>query len=160
MIRPGTPSKNSNARRCASRVDLRRHPLEHLHEHRVRVGQRHHKKRQLPQLAVDVHQGVAEIDLSLTGAMNQRYKDLLALLLDLPHRFGHLRVAAGVAFLLDPLEDPLGRMPLLPGNATVVFQDLPEASPTADRRGRNKVGRGSQTRNGPIFGLLKGTSRR
>ena len=69
-------------------------------------------------------------------------------------------LTAGVAFLLDPLEDPLGRMPLLPGNATVVFQDLPEASPTADRRGRNKVGRGSKTRNGPIFGLLKGTSRR
>ena len=59
--------------------------------------------------------------------MNQRHKDLLALLLDLPDRFLHLRVAAGVALLLDPLEDPLGRMPLLPGNTTVVFQDLPDA---------------------------------
>ena len=114
-------------------VDLHGHPLVNLHKHRIRIGRRHHEERQLPQPAGDVHQSKAAIDLGLTGTVNQRYEDLLALLLDLPDRFGHLRVAAAVAFLPDPLEDPLGRMPLLPGNATVLFQDLPEATESTDR---------------------------
>ena len=92
--------------------------------------------------------------------MNQWHEDFLARLLDLPDRVLHLRVAARVAFLLDPLEEPLGRMPLFFRNATVLFQDLSEATKPAERAARRKGEGGRPSPNGPIFGLLKGTSRR
>jgi hypothetical protein len=110
------------------------------------VGQSHDEEGDLAELAGDVGQGVAEVDLGLAGRMGQGDEDLAADPLEVADRLLHGRVAAGVAFGLDPVEDPLGGVPLLPRIALVLLKDpgdplkvRPELGPTP--RGLGPVAR-------------------
>ena len=70
-------------------------------------------------------QAIAEIDLAFARQVRQRQKHLLVRLLQSPNRVLHHDLAALVAVLVpQPLEDPLGRMPLLLRRLAVECQDL------------------------------------
>src|SRR5262249_4228422 len=73
--------------------------------------------------AGDVDQGVTEIDLGLAGSVGQRDEDLAADALEIADRPLHGRVAALVALGGDPVEDPLGGVPLLPGAGLALVED-------------------------------------
>ena len=94
-------------------------------EGRVGVRQRHDEQRDLRRLAVEGDLGLAEVDLGLAGAVGQRDEDLGAGAP--PGGDGLLDdgLPAGIAILVaEPLEDPLGGVPLLPGGLLVVLEDL------------------------------------
>ena len=79
-----------------------------------RVGQRHHEQRHLGLLAAERDLRLAEVDLGLARPVRQRHEDLGLALLPGPDRVLDDRQAALVAVLVaQPLEDPLGRVPLL-----------------------------------------------
>ena len=96
-----------------------------LDEDRARVRQRHHEQRHLRLLAGQPDRRFAEVDLGLARRMRQRQEHLLVRLLPRADRVLDDRLAAGEAVLVpQPLEDPLGRVPLLLRRLPVVLQDL------------------------------------
>ena len=79
--------------------------------------------------AVDHHHPFAEIDLGVAGRMDQRHEHLAVPDLVLAHHVFHDRVATGVTvFVAQALEDPTGRMPLLPMLLLVGLQGLLDES--------------------------------
>ena len=80
--------------------------------------------------------GFAEVGLRLARRVGQRDEHLLAADLRRAHVVLHDRVAARIAVLgPQPLEDPLGRVPLLARALLVVFQDrVDHALPRAQLR--------------------------
>jgi hypothetical protein len=76
-------------------------------------------------LASQTDRGFPEIDLSFARWMRQRQEDLLMRLIPGPDRILYDRLPSLEAvFIAQPLEDPLGRMPLLLGRLSVILQDL------------------------------------
>ena len=94
-------------------------------EDRVGVRQGHDEQGDLGGLAIEMDLGLAEIDLGLARGMGQRDEDLGG-----PEPPGGDRLlddgqAALVAVLVaEPLEDPAGGVPLLPGGLLVGLEDL------------------------------------
>ena len=95
-----------------------------LAEDRVAVRQRHHEHRYLPGLATIDDRGHAEINLSLARRMHKRHEDLGRSLLPSPHFFLHDGLTALIARFAQPLENPLGRVPLLFRRLPVGFENL------------------------------------
>ena len=88
-------------------------------------GQRHHEQGDLGLLAVQPDRRFAEVDLGFAWRMRQRQKDFLVRLLPGSHRVLHHGLAAQVTvFIAQPLEDPLGRVPLLLRGLAIVFENL------------------------------------
>ncbi len=85
-----------------------------LHERRVRLWHVHAEEVDLLPDAADHANGLAEVDLRVPGGMRQRHEGLPAFGASDPDVVPHHRHTAGIAVLVaQPLEDPLGRMPLL-----------------------------------------------
>jgi hypothetical protein len=95
-----------------------------LAEEGVAKGQRHHKEGDLPLLAAINDCCLAEIGLRLARSVRQRHEDLGRPLLDATDLFPNDRDAAGVALLLQPLENPFRRVPLFLGSLLVCFENL------------------------------------
>ncbi len=94
------------------------------HEAVVRVGQVHRQVVRLLFHAGDHHQSFAEIRLRLARTMRQRNEHLPAVQLFATYVILHDGVAAAETVLFSkPVEDPLGRMPLLGRPLLVVVQD-------------------------------------
>jgi hypothetical protein len=84
------------------------------HKAIIGVRQVHRKVVRLLLHTGNHHQRFAEVGLRLTRGMGQRNKHLPAANLFATHIVLHDRVAAREAVLvLEPIEDPLGRVPLL-----------------------------------------------
>ena len=120
---PRHPAEEREAADVALPEGLGALALERLDEQGVGVRQGHDEEGDLAEPAGDVGQGVAEVDLGLAGAMDQRDEDLAADPLEVADGLLHGRVAALVALGRDPVEDPLGGVPLLPGAALVLVED-------------------------------------
>src|SRR5207248_11449561 len=89
------------------------------------IRQRHHEQRDLRLLTGQPDRGFPEIYLSFARWMRQRQEDLLMRLIPGSDRIFYDRLPALEAvFVPQPLEDSLGRMPLLLGRLSVVLQDL------------------------------------
>ncbi len=86
---------------------------------RVRVRQDHHEEDDLAEDPCLLHERLAEVDLSLSGAVNEREEDLLPGALDGADSLPDLRVATLVSVLPDSLVDPFGCVPLLAGYVAV-----------------------------------------
>jgi hypothetical protein len=98
---------------------------EYLAEDGVAVGQRHHEQGHPGHLAPQSDIRLAEVHLGLSRRMRQRQKHLLVPLPPGPHGVFHPRVAALVLMLgLQPLEDPLDRVPLFPMDLLVALENL------------------------------------
>ncbi len=94
------------------------------HEAVVRVRQVHSQVVRLPLHAGDHHQRLAEVRLRFARRMRQRNEHLPAMQLRRPHVVLHYGVAARELMLfLKPIEDPLGRVPLLRRSLLVIFQN-------------------------------------
>ena len=95
-----------------------------LYERRVGMGQIEAEHMQHHAHAADDADALAEIDLGMAGRMGQRHKGLLHPHPLQPDVILHHRVAAGIpVFGPQPLENPLGRVPLLRRRAPVRRQD-------------------------------------
>ena len=111
-------------------------------EDRVGVRQGHDEEGHRRRLAVEGHLGLAEVDLGLAGRVGQRDEDLGG-----PEPVGgdgllHDGQAALIAVLVaEPLEDPPGGVPLLPGGLLVGLEDLVD-----DRQQGIELGPGSGCR--------------
>jgi hypothetical protein len=103
---------------------LRAFPLKGHHERGIAVGQRQHEKRHLPQNPVHLHQRLAKVHLRFPGRVDQRHKYFLLPLRLLPHHVFDDRVTARESLGLQPLPQPLGRVPLLARQRLVLLQDL------------------------------------
>src|SRR5512144_120935 len=93
-------------------------------EGRVGIRQRQDEQRDLGQLPIQDDLRLAEVDLGLAGAVDQRDEDLGTGAP--PGGDGLLDDgrSTGVAVLVaEPLEDPLGGVPLLPGCLLVLLED-------------------------------------
>ena len=87
-----------------------------LHEAAVAVGQVDDETVGLALHAADDHQGLAEIALGVARRMGQRHEHLPGLAAMLPYIVLDRGVsAAEPVLILQPLEDALGRVALLPG---------------------------------------------
>ena len=96
-----------------------------LNEDGVAVGQRHHEHRHAGRLTPQHHVRLTEIHLGFSRRMRQRQEHLLVPLVPCPHDLLDARVTAGVLVLgPQPLEDPLGRVPLLRMYLLVATEDL------------------------------------
>ena len=84
------------------------------HEAVVRVRQVHGQIVRLALHPGDLHQAFAKVRLRIPRRMRQRHEHLPLAHLPQPHVVLHDGVAACIAVLVpQPLEDPLGRVPLL-----------------------------------------------
>ena len=143
---PRHPAEEREAADVALPEGLGALALERLDEQGVGVRQGHDEEGDLAEPAGDVGQGVAEVDLGLAGAMDQRDEHLGADPLELADDLLHGCITALVALGGDPVEDPLGGVPLLPRAAHVLLED--PGDPVEVRaelgpgpRGRGAVGR-------------------
>ena len=123
---PGHPAEKLKTPHMSLKERLRAFALEGHHEKRVAIRQRHDEERHLAQLPVHLHQRIPEIHLRFARRVRQRHEHLPVLLLHLPHRVLHRRVAAHVAFLPQALKNALRRVPLLRRHRLVLFEDLPD----------------------------------
>ncbi len=91
----------------------------------VRVGQRDDPERGLDAVAGDLDDGLAEVELGMTGWMAERDERFLRVRLGSLHRRLDLGVTAGVAvFVPQALEDLPRRVPLLGRGLAVIVEDL------------------------------------
>ena len=94
-------------------------------EDRVGVRQGHDEDRHLGRPAVEGDLGLAEVDLGLAGRVGQRDEDLGGAAPPGPDGVLDDGQAAPVAVLVpEPVEDPLGGVPLLLRGLPVVLEDL------------------------------------
>ena len=100
-----------------SRLGRKRH-----HEAVIRVGQVHHQVVRLPLHAGNHHHGFAEVHLRFARCVDQRHEHLPSTQRRRAQVVLDDRVAAPEPVLFPkPVEDPLGRMPLLDRSLPVVF---------------------------------------
>ena len=100
-------------------------PREGLDVQGVGVRQRHHEQGNLLPLTGDIDVGEPKVHLRLARRVRERNEYLLRGRLPLLYGVFHHRVAAGIApFHLQPVEDPLRRVPLLLGLLLVLLQHL------------------------------------
>ena len=98
---------------------------KHLKEDHVAVGQRHREHRHAGRLTPQHDVRLAEVHLGFPGRMHKRQEYLLVLVVPGSDDLLDARVATGVVVLSpQPLEDPLGRVPLLPMHLLVATEDL------------------------------------
>lgn len=98
---------------------------KYLAEDGVTVGQRHHEQGHPGRIAPQSDIRLAEVHLGFSRRMRQRQKHLLVLFLPGPHGVLHACVTALVLMLgLQPLEEPLGRVPLLPMDLLIALENL------------------------------------
>ncbi len=91
----------------------------------IGLRQIHHQVVRLALHSGDHHHRFPEVCLRISRWMFQRYEHLALAQLPEPHVVLDDRVAARIAvFVTQPLENPLGGVPLLPAFRLVVFQDL------------------------------------
>ena len=111
---PGHAAEELEGPAMAFQERLRAFAGKGLDEDRARVGQRHHEQGHLRRLAGQLDGRFAEVDLGFARRMRQRQEDFLVRLLPRAHGVLDDRLAAVEAVLVaQPLEDPLGRVPLL-----------------------------------------------
>ena len=91
-----------------------------LHEAAVAVGQVQDEAVGFLFNSADDHQGLAEVTLGMARGVGQGNEHLLGLTAVLPYVVLDYGVLAAEPVLVpEPLEDPLGRVALLPGGAQV-----------------------------------------
>ena len=91
----------------------------------VAVGQVQDETVGLALHPADDHQGLAEVALGVARRVGQRHEHLPCPTAMLPDVVLDDGVSALEAVLVpEPLEDALGRVPLLPGNAMIIVQNL------------------------------------
>ncbi len=95
-----------------------------LAEYGIAVQKRQDEHGDLPLLAAIKNRRLAKVDLGLARSMRQRHEDFCRPPLPPPNLFLDNSPATAVALLAQPLEDPLGRVPLLWRRVFVSFQNL------------------------------------
>ena len=104
----------------------------------VRLRQIHAQKMCLLLDAADRHQRLAEIHLGVSWRMRQRHKHFLVPQARLPNVILYDRVTATEAVLfLEPIPDPLGRVPLFLRLRLVVLQNLVDDAQPRPQLGRS-----------------------
>ena len=114
---------------------------ERCHEAVIRVGQVHYQVVRLPLHAGNHDQGFAEVHLRFARCVDQRHEHLPSTQRRRAHVVFDDRVAAAEPVLFPkPVEDPLGRMPLLDRSLPVVFQDgVDDAQPRPQLRALHRL---------------------
>ena len=96
-----------------------------LHEASVAVGQVEDEAVGLALHPADDHQSLPEVALGMARRVGQRHEHLPCPAAVLPHVVLDDGVSAVETVLVpEPLEDALGGVPLLPGNAMIIVQNL------------------------------------
>jgi len=117
-------AEEGEGRDMAVQEGLRGFPRVGLHEAGVRLRQVQAEEVDLLANAPDPHQRFPEIHLAVTWRMGQRHERLPCLRSADPHVILHNRVATREAMLVpEPLENPLGRVPLLHRRIAIRLQD-------------------------------------
>ncbi len=94
------------------------------HETGIGLWQVHREDMDLAVPAPDDDRRFAKVDLGMAGVVSQRYKDLSAAPPALSDVVFDDRIAAGETMLISqPLKDPLGGVPLLAMNLSILLQD-------------------------------------
>ena len=131
------------------------------HEAGIAVRQVYDEEmRLLLDAACDDHR-LAEVGLSMAGRMRQRHEQFAAVPFPLPHVILDDGVAAGEPVLIaEPLEHPLGRMPLLAMDPAIVLQPAVDDAGEGIQlrtfhRGRSPVSRGNRKRHHLGYGVAR-----
>ena len=99
-------------------------PGKDLAEEGVAERQRHHEHRHLPLLPPIDDRRLAEIGLGFARPMHQRHEHFRRPPLPASHLFLDDRSAAAIPLFAEPLQNPLGRVPLLLRGLLVGFENL------------------------------------
>ena len=99
-------------------------PGKDLAEEGVAERQRHHEHRHLPLLPAIDDRRLAEIGLGFARPMRQRHEDFRRPPLPAAHLFLDDGSAAAIPLLAEPLQNPLGRVPLFLRGLLVGFENL------------------------------------
>src|SRR4051812_28959628 len=122
---PGYPAEEGEGPEVALEERLGAFSREGGDEDGVGVRQGHREQGDLGGLAIEMDLGLAEIDLGLARGVGQGDEDLGGTELPGSDRLLDDAQAALIAVLVaDPLEDPMGGVPLLPGRLLVGLEDL------------------------------------